>query len=143
MFLIHVLRFSIKTRRWLQLSKNKPPIIKIGIVGNRHGWNYDIKWDILEVINELYSRHEVEIVSGGADGVDSLAQRFAKEYGLKMTTFYPDTSEPSPKRFYDRNKKIADYVDVLLAFNKVKKRSGTQQTINFAKKRGIKVIVYE
>ena len=112
--------------------------MKIGIVGNRTGWDYQTVKKKLKDFNVFKSD---VIISGGADGVDTLAQDFAKDYGYKMTIFYPDISLSSPHRFYKRNQQIADYVDVLVAFNMVNGRCGTLQTINMAKKRGISVLV--
>lgn len=107
-----------------------------GIVGNRTGWTY-------ERIKEILEKHNVYksdvIISGGADGVDAFAQEYAKEKGCKMIIFYPDPTKLSPIRYYDRNKLIALNCDVLIAFNKQIK-SGTQNTIKYAKESGKEVI---
>lgn len=49
--------------------------------------------------------------------------------------------KPHPQRYYDRNQEIVDMADKVIAFQNNPHRSGTQSTINRAKKRGINVIV--
>jgi len=109
----------------------------IGVVGNRSGWNYG------RVQCELMKNLSVNdtIISGGAIGVDTFAQKFAKFWGLKIVIIYPDTSLPSPRRFFERNQQIVDMSEKLIAFQKKPEKSGTQHTINLAKKKGIPVIV--
>ncbi len=50
-----------------------------------------------------------EIVSGGADGVDKLAEQFAAEQGLNLKVI---THEDAMQK----SKMIADYADCLIAF---------------------------
>ncbi len=111
--------------------------MKIAVVGNRYGWNIQEIYDVLE----CNISKEDEIVSGGAIGVDTYANKFAEYLGIPITIFYPDNSKPSPKRYYDRNQDIVDYSDILIAFQDNPHRSGTQSSINRARKKGIKVIV--
>jgi predicted Rossmann fold nucleotide-binding protein DprA/Smf involved in DNA uptake len=113
--------------------------MKIGIVGNRSGWDYiTVKATLMEL--GLYKSDM--IISGGSDGVDTFAQMIAKEIGSEMVIFYPDPSKPSPQRYFDRNKEIALRCDVLVAFDRgSSSHSGTLNTINYAKKEGKTVIV--
>ena len=55
--------------------------MKIAIVGSRNICEADI---------EGYVSTADEIVSGGAKGVDSLAEKYAKEKGIKLTVFLPE-----------------------------------------------------
>lgn len=77
-----------------------------------------------------------EIVSGGAQGIDTLARQYAKENGFILTEFLPDyDAEPeNPKAApLMRNKKIVDYSDYILAFwDGISK--GTRYTIQYAHK---------
>lgn len=105
--------------------------MKIGIVGNRTGWAYE---EVKSHLNK-YGVYKTDIIiSGGAEGVDTFAQMFAKEIGAKIVILYPDPQKPSPKRYYDRNYEIAKECDCLIAFQKNPYKSGTQSTINTVKR---------
>lgn len=116
----------------------------MGVVGNREGFSY------MTVKHELDKYPEIHtIVTGGADGVDKHAMRYTQERGLCLVVFYPKLSLGSPKCYFKRNKEIVIYLtkcktkNMLIAFNK-KKQSGTQNTINIAKKHriGLKEITW-
>ena len=57
-----------------------------------------------------------EIVSGGAKGVDSLAQMFAEENGLRFTAFLPQYERYGRSAPLKRNEQIAAYADTALVF---------------------------
>lgn len=109
-----------------------------GIVGNRKGWTY------LEFKNRI-RKHNITyrdiIVSGGAEGVDTYAQQFAKEIGCLMVIFYPNPKISTPQRYFNRNDSIVLQCDELIAFDK-KKFSGTLHTVNGAKILHKKVTFY-
>jgi predicted Rossmann fold nucleotide-binding protein DprA/Smf involved in DNA uptake len=121
--------------------------MKIAVVGNRTGWSEEevcrelIKFFLKEHAMPLYEK--AEIISGGAEGVDTFAQNFAKNHGMKITILYPNPSMPSPQRYYERNQDIVDMADAVIAFQNNPHRSGTQSTINRARKKGIPVIVID
>lgn len=84
---------------------------RIAIIGSR---NFKEKEAIARFMRTLKN---VEIVSGGAAGVDSFAEEIAKELGLPVKIFRP--------RFYlgydvnayhKRNRKIAEYADEVHIF---------------------------
>jgi len=60
---------------------------------------------------------DITVVSGGAKGVDSIAERIAVQKGLKTRIFNPETPDWDDKNgkigFRTRNIKIADDCDVL------------------------------
>lgn len=123
--------------------------MKIGIVGNRRGWSYEF---VREKILEQGIGKDDLIISGGASGVDTYAQRIARELGAKILINYPDLSRPDSQRatlewykerYFARNKEVVEMCDLLIAFNIDGKPSGTLNTINVAKKLKKKVIVYE
>ena len=109
-----------------------------GIVGNRSGFTYS------QVRSKL-QKHNItandEIITGGAIGVDTHAQRYAQEIGATLIIFYPNPNVNSPQRYFDRNIKIAEYLDELIAFNK-KDWSGTTHTINKTRELDKKVTIY-
>lgn len=110
----------------------------IGIVGSRD-WNDREK--VAEFINKL--DEDVTIVSGGAKGVDSLAVEIAQQKNFKIVEYLPDLTNCTKrfeytKEYYNRNQKIVDKSDELVAFV-VKETGGTWDTIKRAKKKGIPV----
>lgn len=113
--------------------------MKVGIVGNRTGWNINFVHSTLTKIG--ISGDDI-IISGGADGVDSYAQDYSKKVGAEMIILYPKPELPSPDRYFKRNQEIALRCDTLIAFDKGSSSgSGTLNTINYAKKSGKKVIL--
>lgn len=109
--------------------------MKIGVVGNRKGWIHSRVYQ--ELIKHLDGLEM--IISGGADGVDSIAQAFAESYGIPILIIYPKPSLGYPYCFFERNKRIAEKCDLLIAFNN-KEKSGTGNTIRHACKLGKRVI---
>lgn len=110
-----------------------------GIVGNRIGWEYE---DVKNFLDRFKFK-KIRIVSGGAAGVDSYAQRYAEENHIPFYVCAPEVSVPSPQRYFERNALIVDRADALIAFDKKEGRSGTKNTISLAKKKGISVIIYD
>lgn len=113
----------------------------IGIVGNRTGWG------LLEVLEKIKQTGIITkddaIVSGGAMGVDTFAQIYARKNGIPILICYPDPNKLSPQKFYERNGTIARLSDILIAFNLQSARTGTYNTMMQAKKMGKKIILFE
>ena len=88
----------------------------------------------------------MEIVSGAARGADTLGERFAKEYNIKVKRFPADWDAFGKSAGYIRNKQMAEYAmaddstGVLIAFWDGESK-GTQHMINLATKNGLKVFV--
>jgi YspA, cpYpsA-related SLOG family len=66
----------------------------------------------------IYYLHKVpflidEIISGGAKGVDTYANYFAKEYDLQFKEFPADWEKYGKSAGYIRNKQMAEYADAL------------------------------
>ena len=82
--------------------------MKVAVVGSRS----------LTVTNlEKYlPPNTTEIVSGGAQGIDQCARRYAREHGIKLTEFLPDYPAYGRSAPLRRNIEIIDYSDVVLAF---------------------------
>ena len=113
-----------------------------GIVGSREFRNWD-------QLNKTLERHikgpEDEIVSGGAIGVDSMAQRYAKEKGHDIKIFYPKYGLYGKPATFIRNKKIAENSDVVIAFYQKGRfqQGGTANTAKWAKELGVPLFEYE
>lgn len=57
-----------------------------------------------------------EIVSGGAAGADTLAEEAAREFGLPCTVMQPDWQRYGKAAGPQRNARIAERADAVLAF---------------------------
>lgn len=114
--------------------------MKYGIVGNREGW--DEKF-VAAKIDEIISndKTEVIIISGGAKGIDAFAENYAVKNKIRCKLFMPDYGRNSPQRYFERNRKIAEACDILIAFDKKAGRSGTKNTIRHAKELNKEVIL--
>tara|TARA_Y100000361_G_scaffold13536_1_gene10667 strand:- start:322 stop:735 length:414 start_codon:yes stop_codon:yes gene_type:complete len=124
--------------------------IKIGIVGSR---GYTNKQKVKDLIFEIKQKYgdEVEIVSGGQKlGADGFAKKFALEFDLDYVEFPPahyshnihcklsakHYSKPYyVSNFFKRNKQIAEYSNILVAFVQEGIESrGTMNTVSHAEK---------
>ena len=104
----------------------------VAVVGNRTGWAYQDVQRYLNKYLQIYHDKKFVIISGGAAGVDSHAERYCYEKNIPFQKILPIEHVKSPDRFFIRNGSIAALCDVMLAFNK-KKISGTAQTMHTAK----------
>lgn len=112
-----------------------------GIVGNRKGWTFGYVKSMLKNIG--IGSGDI-LVSGGAQGVDTYAEQYARQVGAEMWILFPDPKEPLPDRYMDRNKEIARRCETLVAFDKGScERTGTASTINFARRLGKEVILFD
>ena len=104
---------------------------RIGIVGSREFQNWEqLKREIDKIIQE-----DDEIISGGARGADSMAQRYAKTYGHNMQIKYPKYARYGPGATFVRNKVIVENSDIILAFYQKGKfqQGGTANTAKWAR----------
>lgn len=119
--------------------------MKIAIVGSRDFNNYDyLENRCNKFIKDI--KEDIIIVSGGARGVDSLAQEYAKRKGFPILIYYPKWKD-SRGHFdrsagFKRNVLIVDNSDITLAFWDGESL-GTRYTIDLATKKGKKVKVYK
>jgi hypothetical protein len=115
--------------------------MRVGIVGSRSFPQLQlIEWFIRDLPDG------VTIVSGGAKGVDLCAQHYAERRGLATDIYLPRLDDCKlridfTKRYYERNQKIVDNIDLLIAFTE-KENGGTWDTIKKALKsnKPIKII---
>ena len=105
--------------------------MKVGTVGSREFKNYELFSDVMK----QYLSDISWVVSGGAPGADSLAEKWAKE-NKKMLTIYPaDWLNLGKKAGYVRNTDIVKNSDMIIAFWDGKSK-GTKHTIGLAQKMG-------
>lgn len=106
--------------------------MNIGIVGGRDFNNYDLLKKNLDAYIENQSILTA-IVSGGAPGTDTLAEKYAQELAVDMIVYRPDYKKFGRGAALARNTQIIEHSDVVFAFWDGKSR-GTMDSINKAKK---------
>jgi hypothetical protein len=112
--------------------------IKLAVVGSRDIDDYKL---VEREINKIMVSgcNVVEIISGGAKGVDTLAEKYASEHSIKMTPLKPDWSKGLGAGI-ERNADIINACDVVLAiWDGVS--SGTRSSIKLAKLKNKKLII--
>lgn len=82
-----------------------------------------------------------EVVSGGAPGVDSLAETWAAQNGIPVKQFPADWNRYGRKAGPIRNTEMAGYAEALIAVWDGRSK-GTRNIIQLVRRRGLKVFVY-
>ena len=133
--------------------------MKVAIVGSRRYENKKKIKDFIFKLKQNYGPATI-IVSGGCKaGADKYAKKYALELGLQYEEYppfhevhnlyctMPESRYGKPyniRNFHARNKIIAGTSDFIVAFiPKGEKSSGTESTINYAKKFDKKVIIID
>jgi hypothetical protein len=113
---------------------------RVAVVGSRGFVNYA---QLSKTLSE-YIEYEDELVSGGAIGVDSMAQRWAREHGHAIHIYYPRW-ENGRSAGFERNKRIVENADIVLAFYQVGRfqQGGTSNTAMWANKLNVPLHEYE
>ena len=118
-------------------------MFKVIIAGPRDFNDYFFLYEKCAHLLQNYKPQDLQIVSGGAKGVDALGERFAEEMGIDVKQFPADWSI-GLKAGPIRNRQMAQYADALIAFQpKECKTKGTVNMMNTARELGLKVkVVY-
>lgn len=111
---------------------------KVIIAGSRNIQDFNL---VVEAINSS-GIYIDEVVSGGAVGVDSLGEKYAKSNGIDLTVFYPNWIGRGRSAGHHRNRKMGDYADALIAVWDGESK-GTKGMIEYMKKLGKQVFVLE
>ena len=116
------------------------------IVGGRDFTNYEMLK--LKCDNLLKNQSDIEIVSGGAKGADTLAERYAKEKGYNVKVFKADWDNFGKSAGFIRNDQMHKYISQfknrgVIAFWDGKSK-GTKQNFELSEKynNSIKTIRY-
>ena len=114
---------------------------KVAVVGSRTFHN---KHKLYEVLTKNFNKIGL-IISGGAEGADTLAVEWARDYGIPFTVFPalwhdPWTGVYNKGAGFKRNRDIVEEADIVIAFwDGVSK--GTSNTIEIAKQVNKRVII--
>jgi hypothetical protein len=104
---------------------------RLAIVGYRHFTDYEV---FTRIVNNYMLEYEIEtIISGGAEGVDTMAKEYANEYEYNYIEFPADWTKYGVQAGPIRNTQIVQNCDRVLAFASTNSR-GTFDTIKKAKK---------
>ena len=123
-------------------------MLKIIIAGGRDFDDYELLREHMKILSPdlaFFNGAEQsgsEIVSGACRGADALGERYAREHNLQITQFPADWSAYGKSAGPRRNRLMADYADVLVAFWDGKSR-GTKHMIDTARQSGLQVHVVQ
>lgn len=111
------------------------------VVGSREFGNYA---QMDKILKEVVAEDDT-LVSGGAAGADSMAQRWAKENGKRILIIYPYYGRHKRGAAFVRNKEIVDESDVVYAFYQKGRfgMGGTANTVMWARKLDKPVFEFE
>lgn len=125
--------------------------MKVAVIGSRGFDNYSL----LKKVMNKYAKQATAIVSGGAKGADTLAERYAQEFNLEKIIFLADWGniQVSPciirnnskgpynaMAGHNRNTKIVESADLIIAFWDFSSK-GTRDSLKKAHKMGKKTII--
>jgi hypothetical protein len=114
--------------------------MKLAVIGSRSFDDYRILKTTLEPLIEQFK--VTTIVSGGAKGADSLAEKFAKEHGLELNIFPADWDKHGKAAGYIRNVDIWNNSDLGVAFWDGESK-GTAHSFQISKKQNKQLFVFD
>lgn len=83
-----------------------------------------------------------KIVSGGANGVDTLAEKWARQHGIEVLIYKPQYEVYGGKYApIQRDKDLVAASDIVIAFWDGKSK-GTKFTIDYARELGVPTVVH-
>ncbi|MGN1095538.1 MAG: DNA-processing protein DprA [Eubacteriales bacterium] len=112
--------------------------MRIAIVGSRGISKEILENFAYEKICENIPLNATEIVSGGAVGIDTLAEKYAKSNGIKTKIFLPDYDKHGKRAPLYRNDEIVAYSQYVIALWDGKSR-GTAYTVAKCIEKGVPV----
>lgn len=104
--------------------------MKVAVVGSRS------IIDEVGIVKVLSAYDNItEVVSGGAKGVDSIAEKYAKDSGIRTNIFLPEWKKYGKRAGFVRNVTLIDNSDMIIAFWDGISR-GTKHSIDYANRKG-------
>lgn len=120
--------------------------MKVLVVGSRNFNDYSLLKSTLD--NLLVNATNIEIISGGARGADTLAEKYAKDNGYQLKVFLADWNRYGKsagyKRNYEMHKYISEFNDRLCVAFWDGQSKGTAHNFELSKQfnTSIKIIKY-
>lgn len=109
---------------------------KIIIAGSRGIDDWPLVKRTLDIL--LAATSDAEVVSGGARGVDAMGEQYAEERGWNVRLFVPDWKMRGKAAGPIRNREMAEYADMLIAFWDGRS-PGTANMIDEARAQGLEL----
>ena len=107
--------------------------MRVAVIGSREAAGFNI-----ERIGEYLPEDCTQIISGGAPGVDSAAESYAKKHGIAFRKILPDYVSHGRRAPLVRDTLIVEESELVLAFWDFSSR-GTSFTINECLRLGVPV----
>lgn len=111
-------------------------LCRVAVIGSR---SFDY-YSVLSRYLDVFFGNNFILISGGARGADSLAEKYADAGDLQKKIFPADWKKNGKKAGFLRNKKIVKNCDVVVVFWDGESK-GTKITIDLAKEAGKKVYI--
>lgn len=105
--------------------------MKLLIVGSRTITDFNL--------SDVIPKDTNMIISGGATGIDTLAEQYADEHGIEKLIIRPEYERFGRVAPIKRNEKMVDLADVVLAIWDGESR-GTRYTLHYTHKKGKRII---
>lgn len=112
--------------------------MKVIIAGSRTITDYTLVHNAIAASG--WSDEITEVISGGAPGVDTLGEQWAKKHNIPITILAASWQLHGKAAGPIRNQEMADYAEALIAIWDGKS-SGTKDMINRSGKMGLRVYV--
>lgn len=112
--------------------------MKLAVVGSRGFNDYDLLAKEIDAIRK--DKNITTIVSGGADGADALAEKYAIENGLGIIVITPEWNKYGRRAGYIRNVKIWDSSNLGIAFWDGESK-GTQHSFKISREQNKECII--
>lgn len=114
-------------------SSSSGVFVKVAIVGSRTFNDYDLAEKYIDKTCDDNAYLICKIISGGAKGADSIAEKYARKHNIETQIFKPDWDTYGKSAGFRRNKDIIENCDICIAFwDGVSK--GTKHDIDLCKK---------
>lgn len=111
------------------------------ICGSREFTDYNLlkeKCDLF-LSNRIEKGENIVIISGGARGADSLAERYAKEKGFELKVVPAQWDKYGKRAGYLRNNRMAEIGNACIAFLDSTECRGTKMMVNIAREKHLLV----
>ncbi len=115
--------------------------MKLAIVGSRDCTIEQCKTARLIIRAFIQNLVPEEVISGGAEGIDTLAESETNKFELEFLKFLPRNKRWTPDGYMERNQRIAYHCDMVLCIRTEQSESyGSGWTADYAEKLGKKVV---
>ncbi len=96
---------------------------------------------VVEDMQKYLPKDVTEIVSGGANGIDTCAKEYAEKNNIPLAEFLPEYKLYGRAAPIKRNIKIIDYADMVVALWDGRSK-GTEFVMKYCRKIGKPIVVY-